>query len=1072
MAESSDKQLNIPWTTILVIVSAFGGMFYWLTLQPSQRPGSPPSIVSPAIGIQDIDARLWQDPFQGMLEHTPDQHEQIHKTPEILWYLTHQQRDRILYLPVMVPGRPFFEDGETRLRTRVAVISALQARQYVPDDAEHIGKLEISHWPITQDGLFNTAQSGGTTTLSVPYEWWHSRDSSADCVLLLWINEEFFSDMPLDRLERLLDEVYPLPDDKLSWIKKKPPQPHYSLLGPARSATLDSMVDEFSPSEPEFQSSDWNAAVQNLRCRLKKRCLSVYSAKATADETLLTDDFGSAGDRSADVPRQRVAEILASNAGVRFESTTVNDTDLCRAIVHELSLRGVDVTPATQDRVALICEWDTYYARCLEFSFAAAAAGGLPTDYQYPRQKITAKASKRPFPDWIKTFSYLRGIDGKLPGDNDQTPSTSVRQQGQTPSPFSLAVAPEVGRPEGRDQADYLLRLAAELTRQDREDRRHRAYGSGGFKAIGIFGSDAYDKIEILQAVRPLFSNVIFFTTDLDARLCTPAQWNTSHNLLIASPFGLRLNESLQRDLPPFRDTHQSGLFYATLLLLDDSRNGATSGSRCAPAARMFELGRHGPHDLSTGASGNDVIPYPSAAPHTTSAPSTLPSTQQTSLTTQSADAIEAPPPVQPLNEVSGFSNWRAVLLAVAIALAITLIFISFDRQENWFMRRRALVARRNGRLNAALRRFSDRLRHLWGRGGDLKGPLDHFQPHYLYAIFILMVILGWGLILLFQGPEGEPFAWFDGISIWPTEILRVTAAFLSLFFLTWWGERLQSSPQPPCAAAPESASSEQGNHAAQITNRLNLHPVYSPFSSRLFYSLRFFIPLLLLGLSAICLFGWPHVPYRGNVSRHADHIILVICVILYLGLACFAADAALLCVGFVRGITDPYSQSLEGHAGPGFPLKSVTDDVELYDRLRLIGTVTRPVENLLCCPFFILAILIVSMGSYFADWGIPWVLLIYFLAISSPPLVCAWKLRRTAEKDRKKLKQLITRSIIGFNLEECADRRERLKSLLKEVDAFREGAFGGIAQNPVLRSILLPSSGLGVWGLLQYVSA
>ena len=38
-----------------------------------------------------------------------------------------------------------------------------------------------------------------------------------------------------------------------------------------------------------------------------------------------------------------------------------------------------------------------------------------------------------------------------------------------------------------------------------------------------MLGSDVYDKLLILQALRPAFPRAVFFTTDLNARLAYPA---------------------------------------------------------------------------------------------------------------------------------------------------------------------------------------------------------------------------------------------------------------------------------------------------------------------------------------------------------------------------------------------------------------------------------------------------------------------------------------------------------------------------------------------------------------------
>lgn len=49
-------------------------------------------------------------------------------------------------LPVMIPGGPYSEDHESRVRSRFAIVSALGQSDFVPEDAEHLGTLRIP-WP-------------------------------------------------------------------------------------------------------------------------------------------------------------------------------------------------------------------------------------------------------------------------------------------------------------------------------------------------------------------------------------------------------------------------------------------------------------------------------------------------------------------------------------------------------------------------------------------------------------------------------------------------------------------------------------------------------------------------------------------------------------------------------------------------------------------------------------------------------------------------------------------------------------------------------------------------------------
>lgn len=54
----------------------------------------------------------------------------------------------VTVLPVMVAGSPYVEGHEWRLRSRDAVLFALQVSGYVPEDREHVG-YTVVQWPKT-----------------------------------------------------------------------------------------------------------------------------------------------------------------------------------------------------------------------------------------------------------------------------------------------------------------------------------------------------------------------------------------------------------------------------------------------------------------------------------------------------------------------------------------------------------------------------------------------------------------------------------------------------------------------------------------------------------------------------------------------------------------------------------------------------------------------------------------------------------------------------------------------------------------------------------------------------------
>ncbi len=165
----------------------------------------------------------------------------------------------------------------------------------------------------------------------------------------------------------------------------------------------------------------------------------------------------------------------------------------------------------------------------------------------------------------MRTFSYLRGLDGvladadksssKTPPKDDNSKSKGLREQLEDAPPEYA---------DGRNQLDYLRRLADEIDRLDDD----KSFAKNGVRAIGLVGSDVYDKLLILQALRSRFKSKIFFTTDLDARYLHADQKDWARNLVVASNFGLSLHPALQGSTLPFRDSYQTSTYLATLMAL------------------------------------------------------------------------------------------------------------------------------------------------------------------------------------------------------------------------------------------------------------------------------------------------------------------------------------------------------------------------------------------------------------------------------------------------------------------------------------------------------------------------
>ncbi len=205
----------------------------------------------------------------------------------------------------------------------------------------------------------------------------------------------------------------------------------------------------------------------------------------------------------------------------------------------------------------------------------------------------------------VKWFSYQRGLDGDIPGEADRSKQPDSNAAPKPGIGNILERSTMLEAPVGDSQFDYIRRLAERLKRWNQE---LIAKQTRGLSAIGVLGSDVYDKLLVMQALRKEFPGVLFFTTDLDARLSYSQESSWSHNLIVGSSFGLSLADEYQDKIPPFRHQYQTAAFYAVLHSLNVDPKLSAVG-RDEP--RIFEIGRGSAYDLSA-ESNSGIHPSPS----------------------------------------------------------------------------------------------------------------------------------------------------------------------------------------------------------------------------------------------------------------------------------------------------------------------------------------------------------------------------------------------------------------------------------------------------------------------------
>lgn len=262
----------------------------------------------------------------------------------------------------------------------------------------------------------------------------------------------------------------------------------------------------------------------------------------------------------------------------RVRRPALKDDDLLKAVSDQLTQFIPGFQP--QRDTALVAEWDTGYARGMVEAWRQIGTLSQPS----------AK-------NGLRVFSYLRGLDG-----NTTARASTPQSDGALQLLRKLPAASQTYEHSAdATQFDYLRRLASSLATDSKNTPR----------AIGIIGSDIYDKITVLQAMKPLLPGAVFFTTDADQLLVHPSTQGAAKNLIVASmndmtppPMMGASAQATQKAfgqivLPKFRDTYQVELLKAVqeaiLVNIPSSSNEAKK-----PDPVVIEVGNHLVHEVKT----------------------------------------------------------------------------------------------------------------------------------------------------------------------------------------------------------------------------------------------------------------------------------------------------------------------------------------------------------------------------------------------------------------------------------------------------------------------------------------
>ena len=1064
----------------LTLALAIAGVLLVKDPLRSSRPVGTGLEMKQTTGEQLVRARLWEDPVAAVERAIREGG--LPKVPPSAEYASFSQRLRTLrqaiaervnkgqhltVLLVTTSGGPYVESTESRIRDRYAIGTALGVACYAPEDEAH---LSFVAWD-TQGAVHG-----------LPYEWYRLRHtrvcgaagSRPDSVLVVWLPDEALSRGFIATLTSLSQGLVckevrqkecQITDDRRKLVHLDPALQRgvsFKLIGPRSSSAFRTLLEEAGQLDrkPPEGAGIWPNGDGTI---------DLYSPWASAMKGLLAYGLkAESGHGAACVTytdcEHEFARRLAG-AGIRLVYDVGSDELRFEALIAELERRQVRLG---WDAVILIGEWDSFYGRTLPIEFRAAACAKIATFGEADLQKIQVPLDIK---HWCRTiplavdlqirrpadyesltlnvfrYSYLSGLDGEVPGDDAARAARAAKASAGNQSDVNR------DRPEGTSQLDYVRALVA------------RIHDEGeGARAIGILGTDPYDALLIIKALRPEFPHAIFFTLDLDGRHLHPSEYKSTRNMVIASPFGLQLEGGLQRDVPPFRSSYQTSAYLAALQAVQyvtcqsdrperQVQNGmalCTSGYHASLTPedriydagshpRLFEVGREGAVDLSVVEQEGVRTVHPLRA-----------------------DLRHTDHHGQ-LKQGVGVGN--TALMAVGLVSLLIGTIVAWSHQGLW----------------------------LWVSAHTRLLGIIAVIVGILFAAFVMM---GGTTAVLADHDQGEPFSWTAGVSIWPSELIRLFVVVLCLVLL--WKGAHDLTKNSDLITQDFRFRADAGYRGFSLktfwTNLKRVsHPAatmtattmdqawawYREAGQPLQWAARTFLMFVLyLGMMwslGYFVFDEEYIhPCRGRLSCDVDWFMTVTSVglVVLLNLAVF--DAVMLCrrwIGWVTASTGGWSEQVQEEYlreyGLGQAQKPEFEKLKYLAVVDLIGQRTEVVNRLIRYPFIALLIMIAGRNDYFDIWNYPVLLLFSWGVNILLALLAAYLLYQAASKAKAAMLEGLKRQMVKA-LESGTDHDIRMKQIqfiIDEVEAHEQGAFVPLYQQPVVESSLY-----GLVALLQYL--
>jgi hypothetical protein len=923
-----------------------------------------------------------------------------------------------LVLPIVITGLLDADQREIRLRSRYALQEAMDLDHYRSLNASDLGYFPVPLCTDDDHGVVGTIQKKDQHTNSTPPKSEEPYTRSTD---FLPVTFELFQRQEDAKSEgdKAKKEEGQKPYQRICvlWMDHR-------ILGPGDSPRYANVTEIAQTVAKGAQLSDiiTLSPSEELKSLLEDITTEIPDGSQTGQKVTLHYARSTWLPKKLPKGEQKTANIQ--------RIIPVDEYSL-RAIIGELSLRNASLAnalngAATKPEVWLFKEQDTLYSAAMDGTFKDLV-GDCWT---------------------VESFDYLRGLDGGMSPE-----STASSHQAGTPAQQLLETlgktvfAPGASTAVGFDQrqVDYLERMADRLLKHQRENKAYHQR----VQAIGIVGSDVYDKLMVLQILKKRFPSALFFTTDLDAIYLHPGLRGVTQNLLIGSSYSLE-SFALDGKSRCFRQAQMRDCYQVAFI---DCLRQVISGIKpVPPVVKVYEVGRQAFHPT-------DTTLYPESlkdrwTPTQTSGVEWY----------KKSFALLPKEEMKPMQDFtwlptrilrsglgsSLLSQYASFPLLIAVSLLVYILLLlashrNLRTHDIWWICKICRWIRNKVSAFIPTFRFQSsaapaKPKKSSGTVAKSGSTLSAFRlwdgpSGRALIIFSFLALIPAVKELFSKYGEpffgipavAEPFSLFGGISIWPSILIRMAALVIVGFLIS---QSIGTIFQKVKMLEGVEEDKEKEAHYKRMIHR-------SPHTAA---------GIALLGAAVLgivymlCLeVGDPFLtPARGYSA------------FLFHELTMFPCLAALLFASAWSYVVHFHTESLLISIAKRANAAPLNDD-----QANALIAISQPVANSVFPPFALMVMLLASRHTVFDGWNIPYSLLVVqggllFIVILTSFFLsrAAWRLRRA---EKRKL-QTIGKS----SAEKAAMQKE-------DIWETATGPFAHLQSQPLMQALLLVLAGIGL---------